>query len=261
VRIPGLVLLIGLNLTAAAVRGAVVRVETEPSGFDVWADGRYLGRTPAESVLPEGKTKLTVAAASESLFFAPSADTILTVSDAETLTVRIAVARNVSVRSQPFNLPLMRDGRQIGRTPLEFPLDTRRPGKIDLMTSSGPVPVPADSLLASGSWFWRGPSGPSDAVSGGTPSLVRRVGRYVMPGLAVALAVSATLAKDSADHSFADYETTADPGEISRYFDEARRKDELATVFWVGVEVCVISSIVAWILPEHKPQHPEEERP
>jgi hypothetical protein len=242
-----------LLVAAGVAQGAVVRVVTDPAGFDVWADGRYLGRTPVETVLPEGKAKLTLAAASDSLFFAPIADTILAVAGAETLTVQIPVSRTVSVRSQPYNLPLLQDGRSIGRTPLDFPLDPRRPGTVDLLAPSGPVHVPIDSLLARGSWSWTGPSGPSPAVRGGKPSTLRRIGRYAMPGLAVAFAVSATLAKDAADESFHDYERSADPDVIRHAFDEARGRDRLATAFWVGVEVCVVSSIVSWILPEHKP--------
>lgn len=250
--------LILLDLGADAAWAARVRIESDPAGLAVWGNEQYLGRTPLEAILAEGRVALVLAVASETLFAPPLADTVVTIEGQEDLTVRIRAARTVSVRSRPFDLPLLRNGILIGRTPLDFPLDARRPGRLDLLTPSGRVAVPTDSLLARGSWSWTGAAGPSEIVTAGRSSTLRRLGRYLLPGLATGLATGATLVKHAADRSYDRYLETADPGQIDRYYDQARHRDALSTVMWTAAEACVISSIIAWILPEHPPQRPGE---
>jgi hypothetical protein len=246
---------------AAPARAALVRVVSDPAGLDAWAEDRYLGRTPTEVLVSSGRVKLRLAVPSESIFVAPIADTTVTLSEAETLTVRIVTAKIVSVRSRPFDLPLLRDGMQIGRTPLDFPLDPRRSVRIDLLTPSGRVAVPTDSLLATGSWTWMGGAGVVEPAADGPRSTLRRLGRYVAPGLAVGLAASGTLVKDAADRSYDRYRRSADPTKIRRLFDESRRRDTIATALWMGAEACIITSVIAWILPDRAPGRPAEKRP
>ncbi len=246
---------------AAPARAALVRIVSDPAGLDAWAEERYLGRTPTETLVSAGRVKLRLASPSESIFVAPIADTTVTLSEAETLTVRILTAKIVSVRSRPFNLPLLHDGMQIGRTPLDFPLDPRRSGRIDLLTPSGRVAVPTDSLLAKGSWTWMGGAGVTEPAASGPQSILRRLARYAAPGLAVGLAASGTLVKDAADRSYDRYRRSADPAEIRRLFDESQRRDTIATSLWMGAEACIITSVIAWILPDRTPGRPAEEQP
>jgi hypothetical protein len=259
-RIRGIAVLVIALVWAGAARGVLVRVESDPAGYDAWAGDRYMGRTPAETRLPAGRVRVRLAVPSESLYVAPVADTIVSVPDAESLTVRIRAARTVTVRSQPFDLPLRRDGMQIGRTPLDFPLDERRPGRIDLLTPSGPVAVPTDTLLARGSWSWIGGTRAPGSATGERSSALRRLGRYVLPGLAAGLATSGILVKDAADRSYDRYRKTADPGEIRRLYDESRRRDTIAAILWTGAEACILTSVIAWILPDRSPPRPGEDR-
>jgi hypothetical protein len=253
--------LVLLDVGMGTAFGARVRIESDPPGLAAWGNERYLGRTPLEAILEDGRVAVVLAAASDTLFAPPVADTLLTIAGQESLTVRIRAARTVSIRSRPYDLPLMRDGVVIGRTPLDFPLDARRPGRLDLLTPSGRVPVPTDTLLARGVWSWTGKPGPSEGVTGGKTSTLRKLGRYALPGLAVGFAAGATLVKDAADRSYSRYLETADPGRIDRSYDETRHRDAISTALWTAAEACVVSSIIAWILPEHEPRRPGEGRP
>lgn len=240
---------------------ARLRVESDPTGLNAWAGEQYVGRTPAEAEVPAGPATVRLAYPSDSLFVEPVADTLVQMVEGESLTVRFVVGKMVSVRSRPFDLTLLRDDMSIGRTPLDFRLDPRRPGRIELETFGGRVQVPMDTLLVRGSWEWIAQVPQTQGVSGGTRPFWRQVGRYVMPGLAVGLSVTSIFVKDSADHAYDDYQRSVDPAEIQSAYDEAARKDQFARALWIAAEACIISSIVAWILPEHRPIQPVEERP
>ena len=83
-------------------------------------------------------------------------------------------------------------------------------------------------------------------------SLLRRLGRYASPLLACGLAVGATAAEHAADRSYERYLSTADPSRITKYYGEARSRDELSTALWVSAEVSLATMILAWILPENR---------
>jgi hypothetical protein len=106
-----------------------------------------------------------------------------------------------------------------------------------------------------------GGAGVAEPAADGPRSTLRRLGRYVAPGLAVGLAASGTLVKDAADRSYDRYRRSADPTKIRRLFDESRRRDTIATALWMGAEACIITSVIAWILPDRAPGRPAEKRP
>jgi hypothetical protein len=76
------------------------------------------------------------------------------------------------------------------------------------------------------------------------------VGRYVLPGVAVALGVGGLLAEESADQAYDRYLRAVDGAEIERRYDEARRRDAWAAAFWIGAEVSLAAALIAWIFPE-----------
>ena len=229
---------------------AHIAIRSDPAGLDTWANERYLGRTPTAGDLPGGQTILRLARPSDSLYSAPVADTLLNLTEGETLAVRLSVGHIVSVRSQPFGLPLLHDGERVGRTPLELRIDARRTGTWKLLTPRGPIHVPTDTLLARGSWTWKGAPFPAAGAGGRSRPLLRRLGRYMMPALAVSMVAAGVITEDAADRSYGRYLRTAEPREIRRRYDEARRRDAWAAAFWISAEASLASAILSWILPE-----------
>jgi len=229
---------------------AVLVIESIPRGLNAWANGRYLGRTPLTATLNHGETSLRLVEPSGSLYRAPAVDTLLSLVEAETLRVRFQVGDPVSIRSKPFGLPVFRNGKLIGTTPIHLRLDPARAESLELLTSGGRISIPIDSLSLRRDWVWKGEllsipsSPPSERRS------LRGIGRYVMPALAVAMAAGGLVLENESDRAYSRYLRTADPAEITKHYDEAKRRDGWATTLWVGAEVSLATAVIAWILPE-----------
>lgn len=85
------VLLSGLLLAPAfGERTSRVEISSDPSGYDVWLNNRYAGRTPIAATVTPGRNLLVLGrAAIDSIFSAPAADTLLEVAEGETLHVHV----------------------------------------------------------------------------------------------------------------------------------------------------------------------------
>lgn len=253
----GFVILLVLVATRAcagsdpAQAGAMVSVSSSPAGLDTWANGVYLGRSPVRARLAAGRYVLRLAEPSDSLYRPPAVDTLITVTDGEEMKVHLAIGRSITIRSVPFGLDVMNGPTLLGHTPLDLRLNPSGANRLMLLTEQGTVAVPIDSLLRRGEWTYRGSDGPRalSTVERSRP-LWRSLGRYAMPGIAAALAVMGGLSEGAADRSFERYRKTGDPELIRRDYDEARRKDRLAVVFWAGAEVSLVSAIFSWIWPD-----------
>lgn len=252
-RIPARPALAGLILLAIALQahaGARLELTTVPAGFDAWSDRAYLGRTPLTANLPPGATLLRLSEPSDSLWNAPALDTLLQAVEGETLRIALRIGRRFNVRSRPVGIPVLRDGRELGRTPLEIRLDPEGPDRLSLLTPRGPIPIPPDTLRFRSVWTWRGDDSIFDRHAVRSNSSWRRLGRYGSPILAGALAAGAKLAENAADRSYRRYLRTADPSLVEKYYDETRRRDALATCLWVGAEASLASALLAWIWPD-----------
>jgi hypothetical protein len=252
-----LLLLSGL----ATPEAAEVRIESIPDDLAVWAGERYLGQTPLTVDLPEGRTILRLAESAGSLYQSPSVDTLLSIVGEEDLHLVFRVGRPVTVRSIPFGLPLLRRDERIGKTPVRFRLYPGESGSLRLLTPEGPIRVPADTLFAEGHWTYRGDFLRPPTATAGERPLWRKVGRYLLPGLAVALGAGGLLAEENADRAYERYLRSIDPDAIETHYDTARSRDAWAGALWIGAEVSLATAILAWILPERGSRTPEEVDP
>ncbi len=237
--------------SGAWASGARLELATDPPGLDAWADQRYLGRTPLAASVPAGTFLLRIAEPSDSLYHAPAVDTLLHAEDGELLRLSLRVGRLVAIRSIPFGLPLLRDSRRIGETPLLTRIDSGEPGDLTLLTPKGSIPVPLDTLRARGQWTWHGEKGlVFHREAPPRRSLLRQIGRYAMPAFAAALAAGGAVAEGEANRSYRRYQRTADPDRIRAEYDDARRMDRWAVALWAGAEVTLVSAVLSWVLPE-----------
>jgi len=230
---------------------AEIEVASDPSGYDAWVDNRYVGRTPLRTSVAAGPNLLILARCRpESLYSPPAVDTLLNLAAGETVRVFLRLGVPVTILSRPFGLRVARDGAVVGRTPLSLRIDSLRGAELSLVTSHGAVPVPTDSLLALGTWMWKGVEDAPPPPDGGR-SFLRKIGRYAMPGIAAVSIVTGAAVEKSADRSYDRYLRSADPGDIRRAYDQARVRDAWATALWTVGEASLASSILAWILPDH----------
>ncbi|MBD3162327.1 MAG: hypothetical protein GF346_08290 [Candidatus Eisenbacteria bacterium] len=253
-RIPGfvLVLALGTGLLAGPAAAAELFISSRPSGMATWANDRLLGRTPVWTTLPEGWVVLRLVEGNDSLYRPPAVDTLLHLAARETLSVHFRVGPRVTVRTEPFGIPLLRDGARIGETPVDLRLSPEGGDRLKLLAPGGPVEVPTDTLRARGSWTWRGEVLRIPSYTPRERPLWRKVGRYVLPGVAAALLAGGILVEDSADRAYDRYRHSVDPEEIERHYDAARTRDNWAAALWVGAEVSLASAVLAWILPEQR---------
>ncbi len=241
-----------LLLFGGVVESAEIRVETDPAGLDAWAAERYLGRTPLTATLPAGRFALRLVEPTRSLYLPPAVDTLLDLRPEDRVDLAFSVGRLVTVRSEPFDLPLMRDSLVVGQTPIHLRIDPTRTRRLRLWTPTGPVVVPMRTLLADGSWTWHGTDVESGEDGGGNRPVWRTVGRYVMPAMAGALFAAGLLMEDAADQAYERYQEAVEPSVIEEQYDRARRRDALASVLWISAEASLVSAIVSWILPERR---------
>lgn len=229
----------------------LVRIASDPPGLDAWCDTTFVGRTPVEARCAPGPVRVHVREPSDSLFLPAALDTILQVSEAETVSIRVSVTPLVTVRSRPYGLPVLRDGERVGETPLQLRLRGRGQREdLDLLTWNGPVPVPVDTLVRDGSWTWRGALPREPRLHKEALPAWRRTGRTLLPVLALALGLGGAYMENEADRSYERYERATDPRAIDRYYDRTVRQDRTSTALWVAAEVSLVVSIVAWILPD-----------
>jgi len=228
-----------------------IEVTSDPAGYDAWLNGRYAGRTPIATAAVPGPNVLVLGrAATDSVFSAPAADTLLNVAAGETLRVLISLGRSVTILSRPFGIVVEKDGVPVGRTPLQVRIDPLTPERLELVTLDGRVPVPTDSLLSTGSWMWRG-SEPPPPPSQERRSLLMRVGRYALPGFAALCIGTGAVIEKSADRAYDRYQRSADPQVIQRNYDAAHLRDSWSTVLWTAGEISLATSILSWIIPDH----------
>lgn len=248
-----------LLLSASVAMGEDARLilRSEPAGLDAWAGGRYLGRTPLERPLPAGEIRLLLAYPGDSLYHPPAADTTVVLEDGTIHEVDLAIGRAVTVRSIPYGLAVYQGDRRLGLTPFQWMLIPDQREGLRLETPFGPVPIPGDSLLLSGSWEWRTRGdifGVRPARSSGG---WRKIGRTLMPGAAVAFAAAGIMVERSADSAYDRYRRTGDPDAIRRHYDDATARDRWAAALWVGAEASIAAAILAWLLPDG--EEPSEE--
>lgn len=227
-----------------------LEIDSEPAGFDAWADGRYLGRTPLTATLSRGETNLRLAEPSYSLYRAPVVDTVLNLGAADTLRILFRVPPLVSIRSRPFGLPLLKDGRRIGSTPLSLRLDPGETERLELVTPGGLVAVESESLRARRHWLWVGDESALRASTPSGQSRLHRIGKHLMPAVALMMAAGGMIAEDQADRAYRQYQRAADPAAIQARYDSTRRRDRLAAAFWITAEIAAASAVIAWILPD-----------
>jgi hypothetical protein len=236
----------------AARGGARLELATDPPGADAWGNERYLGRTPLAVEIDAGALFLRLAEASESLWVAPAVDTLLHAADGETLRIALGLGRSYFIRSHPAGLPIERNGRGLGKTPVELRLHLNELEGLRLLTPQGAVPVPPESLATRGGWRWEEDPRANGGAEKKGGSTWRRVGRYVAPAVAAGCAIGALIVENEADQSYDRYRGELDPSRIAHYYDETRNRDDLSTALWVSAEVALASAIVAWILPERE---------
>ncbi|MFB3908541.1 MAG: PEGA domain-containing protein [Candidatus Eisenbacteria bacterium] len=234
----------------AAAQTGTVAIATRPSGIDAWAGERYLGKTPLEASLPPGPVEVRLVPIQDRLFQAPVVDTLLQIVAGETVRLDLEIGVPVRILSVPYGLRVLRDGAALGRTPLSLRVPPGDFGSFQILTPEGVVAVPRDSLATNGSFTWRGASLVSAGRARRELPAWRRVGRYLLPGLAVGLAAAGAIVKDDADESYRRYERATDPARIGKLYDEASRRDRWAVGLWIGAEVSLASAVFAWILPE-----------
>lgn len=253
-----LILLMLLGPVGGAFSAEVV-IGSLPAGLDAWADQRYVGRTPISVRLPEGTLRLRLAEPSSGIFQVPLVDTLLHIARDDTLRLFFRAGRFVTLRSEPFGLTILQDGERVGKTPMVLRFDPDRASSYKLLTPEGAMEVPSDSLVRHGTWTWRGDLRRTEARGGTERPIWRKVGRYVLPGVAVALGVGGLLTEDGADRAYERYQRSVDPTEIEKHYDDARSRDAWAAALWIGAEVSLATALVAWIFPEKNKGGAEEE--
>ena len=239
------------NCSAASGR---LSIDSDPQGFDAWAGQVHLGRTPLEADVEAGAILLRLARSDSSLYVAPAIDTLIYLAAGERKEIRVRVGRSFSVRSIPFGYPVLRDGQMVGRTPIDVLIGPELGRGLILRTPHGGVGVPLDTLLQRGGWTYIDRSLGLSMRPPQRPAW-RRVGRFAMPVLAIGLAAAGVLFEDSADRSYARYQRETDPSRIVALYDETRRRDRWASALWIGAEISLTSTIIAWILPERNGAH------
>jgi hypothetical protein len=241
-----------LSAPADAAKIGTVTVASDPSGYDAWIENRYVGRTPLITQVDAGPNLLVLARSSvDSIYSPPAADTLLHIQESETLRVFLRLGRPVTILSHPFGLQVKGEGGPLGRTPLLLRITPEQAGSLALVTPLGPIPIPGDSLLASGSWTWEGEGVSSPSHKDGR-SLLMRLGRYALPGVAVVAVGAGAISEKRADRAYDRYLGSTDLTEIRRNFNDARTWDDWSTVLWTVGEVSLAASIVAWIIPGYE---------
>ena len=252
-----LLVVLTAGLLPRPLAAAELYVGSDPPGLATWADDRYLGRTPVWTNLREGWVVLRLAEASDSLYHPPAVDTLLHLAERETLSVHFRLGPLVSVRTDPYGIPLLRDGRRVGETPVDLRLSPGAEDRLLLLAPGGPVVIPTDTLHARGSWEWSGDLLRVPSLTPRQRPLWRRVGRTVLPGVAAALLAGGVLVEDSADRAFERYRHSADPEQIEKHYSAARSRDAWAAALWIGAEVALAGTVLAWIWPERRGEIPE----
>jgi hypothetical protein len=242
-------------------RAVLLEIDSEPNNLDAWVDGRYLGRTPLTATLDRREVNLRLVEPSRSLYRAPVIDTLLSPDEADTVRVFFRIGPLVSVRSQPFGLPLLRNGRRIGNTPYSFRLGAEGNERLELLTVEGLVPIDAEKLRARGSWDWIGEESTVRISRQSEPTRLQKIGRHLMPAIALTMAAGGLIAEDQADRAYKQYLRAADPAEIQDRYDQTRRRDRLAAAFWIAAEVSAASAVIAWILPSDGRSSAKESKP
>ena len=238
-----------LVATGGACRAVVLAIDSEPGGLDAWIDGRYLGRTPLTVTLDQTEASLRIVEPSRSLYRTPAVDTLLSLGETDTMHVSFRIGPLVTVRSMPFGLPLLRKGKRIGSTPYSFRLGVDGNERLELLTTEGPIPVDEKKLRARGTWQWIGEESTLHVSRQSEQTRLQKIGRHLMPVIALTMAAGGLIAEDQADRAYKQYLRAVDPDKIRDRYDQTRRRDRWAAAFWIAAEVSAASAVIAWILP------------